>query len=163
MPVEPEINLRPQSPDQADVRELLAELDRHLMGLYEPDHNHLLDLQALLAPEVYFLVARKQGRALGFGAVRMMPGAPDGKGCAYGEIKRMFVRPESRGQRLGERVLIALEGELRRHGINLAKLETGDLQPEALRLYERRGYTRCAPFGGYADNGTSVFYAKALP
>jgi putative acetyltransferase len=31
-----------------------------------------------------------------------------------------------------------------------------------VRLYERNGYRRRATFGGYPDNGLSVFYEKLL-
>jgi putative acetyltransferase len=29
-------------------------------------------------------------------------------------------------------------------------------------MYERAGYVRRGPFGGYPDNGLSLFFAKAL-
>ncbi len=41
-------------------------------------------------------------------------------------------------------------------------LETGSDQTEALRLYQRAGYTLRGPFGAYPDNGLSVFFGKAL-
>ena len=44
----------------------------------------------------------------------------------------------------------------------LALLETGRNQTEAVRLYERCAYTQRAAFGGYPDNGLSVFYEKHL-
>jgi putative acetyltransferase len=31
-----------------------------------------------------------------------------------------------------------------------------------VRLYERAGYVQRAAFGGYPDNGLSVFYEKRL-
>jgi putative acetyltransferase len=74
----------------------------------------------------------------------------------------MYVDPACRGQRLGARLLSALEDALRARGVALALLETGDTQVEARRLYETAGYRPCGPFGGYPDNGLSVFYAKAL-
>jgi putative acetyltransferase len=55
-----------------------------------------------------------------------------------------------------------LESSLRAHGIERALLETGALQHEAVRLYERCGYRRRPAFGGYPDNGLSLFYEKAL-
>jgi putative acetyltransferase len=154
--------IREESPDQAEVRELLAELDRYLGGLYEPEHNHILEVGDLLAPQVRFLVARLDGRTVGCGATRVMPAEPATGGEPYGEIKRMFVRPACRGRRIGRQLLVELEAGLVRQGLGLALLETGDAQPEALRLYERLGYRSRAPFGGYEDNGTSVFYEKRI-
>ena len=73
------IVIRRESPDQPEVRVLLADLDRYLASLYEPEANHILDVQT-----------------------------------------------------------------------------------EAMRLYEGCGYTASGAFGGYPDNGLSVFYGKAL-
>jgi putative acetyltransferase len=41
-------------------------------------------------------------------------------------------------------------------------LETGRDQIEAVRLYERAGYALRGAFGGYPDNGLSLFYEKPL-
>ena len=151
-----------ERPDQPEVITLLDALDHYLASLYAPEDNHILDVQALLAPGVRFMVARLNGQAVGCGAVRLMAGEPATAGRPYGEIKRMYVAPAQRGQRVAEQLLLRLEQQLRDEGINLARLETGGEQRQALRLYERCGYTQCAPFGGYPDNGLSLFYAKTL-
>ena len=80
----------------------------------------------------------------------------------YAELKRMYVLPEFRGLELGRRILAELETHIRAAGLVVARLETGIAQPEALGLYERSGYVRCAPFGGYADDPLSVFMEKRL-
>jgi putative acetyltransferase len=113
-----------------------------------------MDVQQLLDPAVTFLVARRNGVAVGTGAVRRTDG--------YGEIKRMYVAPEQRGQRVAEQVLQRLEDTLRDQGLAWAMLETGAEQTQAVRLYERCGYQRRAAFGGYPDNGLSLFMAKPL-
>jgi putative acetyltransferase len=157
-----EIQIRPTRPDHPQVVALLDELDAYLCTLYAPDDNHILDVQALLAPEVHFVAAWQADRVLGCAAVRRMAGEPATGGQAYGEIKRMMVAPAARGRQLGSRLLAALEQHLRGIGLPLALLETGCDQHEAVRLYERAGYSRCGPFGGYPDNGLSLFYAKAV-
>ncbi len=141
---------------------MLAALDAYLASLYEPEANHILDVQALLRPEIDFLVAEQGGDLLGCGATRRMPGEPDTAGQAYGEVKRMYVLPEHRGQRLAEQILQTLEVRLRAGGIALALLETGRDQTEAVRLYQRCGYQPRAAFGGYDDNGLSLFLEKRL-
>ncbi len=156
------IVIRRERPDQPEVAALLDQLDRYLAALYPPEANHILDVQALLAPDVTFLVARDDCGIVGTGAARRMPGEPATEGKAYGEIKRMFVLPSQRGRGVGVRLLGALEDDLRGQGLTLALLETGRDQLEALRLYERAGYTPRAAFGGYPDNGLSVFLGKSL-
>ena len=161
MPPAP-IAIRPERPDHPAVRSLLGELDAYLATLYEPEENHILDERALLAADVSFLVAECGGRIVGCGAVRRMPAAPDTAMRPYGEIKRMVVELAMRGQRVGERLLNSLESSLRQQGIERALLETGALQTAAVRLYERCGYRRRPAFGGYPDNGLSLFFEKAL-
>ena len=41
------IAIRPERPDHPAAMALLDALDRYLGGLYEPEANHILDLQAL--------------------------------------------------------------------------------------------------------------------
>ena len=154
--------IRAESPDQPDVRALLADLDSYLASLYPPEANHIVDVQGLLAPEVSFYVAREGSQAVGTGAFRRMGGATETDGQPYGEIKRMYVDPAFRGRDIGIKLLDVIERQLRQEGIRLALLETGGQQTQAVRLYERCGYTPRAVFGGYPDNGLSVFYGKAL-
>ena len=157
-----ELVIRPERPDQPEVLALLEALDTYLAGLYAPEDNHILGVQQLLADDVRFLVARRDGVAVGCGAARRMPAEPDTGGQPYGEIKRMFVAPAQRGQRIANALVDQLEAGLRSQGITQALLETGRDQTEALRLYQRAGYTPRGPFGGYPDNGLSVFMAKTL-
>jgi putative acetyltransferase len=156
------LSIRSTRPDGAEVRALLDELDAYLASLYAPEDNHILDVEALLAPDIVFLGAWQGESLLGCGAFRAMPGEPETGGRPYAEIKRMMVRPAARGQRIGARLLAALEDAARERGLPLGLLETGRDQLEAVRLYERAGYTLHGAFGGYPDNGLSLFYAKAL-
>jgi putative acetyltransferase len=57
--------------------------------------------------------------------------------------------------------------EARESGLGVLRLETGDRQLDAMRLYERAGYRRCDAFGDYAEMtpaaiATSVFMEKRL-
>jgi putative acetyltransferase len=160
--VNAEVLIKPERADHPQVVALLGALDRYLGELYEPEANHILSVSELLAPEVNLFVARQGDTIVGTGAVRRMSGEVDTAGQPYGEVKRMYVDPALRGQRIGERLLQTLEGSLRKQGVSLALLETGGDQREAVRLYERCGYARRGAFGGYPDNGLSLFMSKAL-
>ena len=158
----PSIDIRRQRPDHPQVTALLDLLDRYLGSLYAPEDNHILDVRALLAPEVHFFAAWRDDAAIGCAAIRCMPGESESGGQPYGEVKRMFVLPDCRGQRVAEQLLTAVEAAAVESGLRLALLETGRDQAEAIRLYQRCGYVRRGAFGGYADNGLSLFYGKAL-
>lgn len=155
--------VRLSRPDDGRVQTLLAELDAYLYRQYPPDElgteiNHILDVAALLRPEVTFVAAWQVEEPLGCGAIRRMD---DGQG-PYAEVKRMYVRPAARGQRIAERILDTLEQLARSEDRKRMLLETGTRQPEALRLYERCGYIVCGPFGGYPPHPLSVFMEKRL-
>jgi putative acetyltransferase len=156
------VEIKQERADHPQVAALLDALDRYLGELYEPEANHSLSVSELLAPAVSFFVARHGDDIVGTGAVRLMPGEADTAGQPYGEVKRMYVDPAARGQRIGERLLQTLEALLKEQGVALALLETGNDQREAVRLYERCGYTRRGAFAGYPDNGLSLFMSKAL-
>ena len=144
-----------ESPDQPEVIALIAELDAYQRSLYPPESNHFVDIASLCRPHVLFAVARDAGgAAVACGAVVLAAG--------QGEIKRMFVSPRARGQGLAGALLQRLESEARARGCRALMLETGIHQHEALALYERGGYRRRGPFGGYAADPLSVFMAKAL-
>jgi putative acetyltransferase len=157
-----DIVIRPERPDHPQVVALLGALDAYLATLYAPEANHILSIDELLVPDVSFFVAWRGDHVVGTGAVRRMAGEPETGGVAYGEVKRMYVEPSMRGRGVASRMLATLEQTLRGQRLGWALLETGRDQREAVRLYERSGYQRRGPFAGYADNGLSLFYAKAL-
>ncbi len=160
--MKPALVIQAERPDQPDVVAALGALDAYLATLYAPEDNHILDVQALLASDVVFLVAREGSRLLGTGAFRHMPASPETEGRQYAEIKRMVVDPAARGRGIGAQMIAALEAAMQQAGCTLALLETGRDQVEAVRLYGRAGYRRRAAFGGYPDNGLSLFFEKSL-
>jgi putative acetyltransferase len=138
---------------------LLAALDAYLAARYTPDEQHGLHLDALFQPNVRFFVARLAGTAVGCGAIALADG--------YAEVKRMFSSDAARRRGVASAILERLEAEARAAGMPLLRLETGIYQPEAIALYERRGFALRGPFGPYLDMGpqqigTSVFYEKRL-
>lgn len=151
-----EVEVAFEAPDQPDVRALIDALDAYQKPLYPPESHHGIDLDALSQPEVRFAVARERegGRAIGCGAV-VVAGAE-------GELKRMYVVPAWRGRGVAQALLAALEGAARAGGCTALVLETGVLQHEAIGLYRRSGFERCAPFGAYVDDPLSVFMRKVM-
>lgn len=144
-----------ENPNQPEVIQLIEELDAYQKPLYPAESHHGIDMDALSQPNVLFAVIRNDdGLAIGCGAVVLEP--------EYGELKRMFIGPAHRGQGLSKRLLAFLEDQARAKGYTVFALETGIYQPQALGLYERSGYTRCAPFGIYKPDPMSVFMMKTL-
>ena len=151
----PVLSIQPEPPDTADAKALIKELDAHLNGLYRPENRHGLSIAALQENSVVFLVARWDGVAVGCGAVKFVQDE-------YAEVKRMYVTPRWRGRGVAQALLTHLEWLARQKGFRVLRLETGVHQPEAVRLYERAGFARCATFGEYTEDGVSLCYEKRL-
>lgn len=78
------------------------------------------------------------------------------------EIKRMYVLPEFRGKGYAKALLQVAELRARALGSSWLLLETGDLQPEAIALYEAYGFGRIEGFGYYAGYDGQVAMAFDL-
>ena len=144
-----------ETPDQPEVLRFLAASDAFHAERYPVESNHTLPIAELLKDDVTFLVARRNGRALGCGGL-----LNHGDGSA--EIKRMWVDPDARGLGLGRKLLDAIEQEARVLGVQTLRLETGIRQPEAIGLYRAAGYTEIPAFPPYTPDPLSHFMEKVL-
>ncbi|MGE0006899.1 MAG: GNAT family N-acetyltransferase [Parvibaculaceae bacterium] len=150
------VEIRREDPRAPDVTKLIRDLDEMFHRLYPAESNHLIDIETLASPDIHFFVARRNGEALGCGALWH-------RDPAYGEVKRIYVRPEARGLKLSKLILAALEDNARGHGLKTIKLETGTLQPEALGLFTAWGFMRCGPYADYpTDDPYSIFMEKPV-
>jgi GNAT superfamily N-acetyltransferase len=104
-----------------------------------------------------FLIAYDQvtSTALGCGALRDL-------GDNTVEVKRMYVHPDHRGRGIGRRVLAALESHALEQGATRIRLETGRLQPDAVRLYEAAGYRQIPKFGAYVESAKSLCFERVF-
>lgn len=93
------------------------------------------------APHGAFLLVVAAGRTVGCGGLKRL-------GSDTCEIKRMYLLPECRGWGLSAPLLEALEQQARELGYRLARLDTGDRQAAAKRLYEGAGYRPIADYNG---------------
>ena len=145
-----------------DVRALIGELEAVLAAAYTPEQRHGLALDAIFQPNVRFFLARLGGAAVGCGGVALF--------SVFAEVKRMYVREAARGRGVAQAILARIEVEARGAGLSLLRLETGERQVAAIRLYTRAGFRSCPAFGAYAlmapqSVASSVFFEKriALP
>lgn len=96
------------------------------------------------------------GAAVGHGALRLHDG--------NWEVKRVIVDGDQRGRGIGRALMIEMERVARAAGARRLILQTGDRQPEAVRLYERLGYTPIASYEPYASAmPTSLCFEKSFP
>jgi putative acetyltransferase len=149
------VTIAEESPRQNEVAALLRESDAFSAALYPPASIHMIFADELAEPNVRFLVARTDGRAVGCAALVLGQGG-------QAEIKRMFVSDSARGTGVGRALMDALEAIGAREGVRLIQLETGTKNLDALSLYRRFGYRQRGPFGDYPiDDPLSVYMEKA--
>jgi putative acetyltransferase len=142
-----------------EVRVLVGELEDVLSAEYPPEQRHGLDVDAIFQPHVRFFVAAWGGAPVGCGGLALFDD--------FAEVKRMYVRPAARGRGVAQALLERIEAEAREAGLGVLRLETGDKQHAALRMYRRWGFTDRPAFGAYAEMdphaiATSVFLEKAV-
>ncbi len=147
----------PVDPTCAGARRLIALSDAYMAALYPAESNHFESPEALAQAHVRFFGIHDGDELIACGGVKLMH--DEG---SYGEIKRVFVLPAYRGKGLARVIMAALEAQLCREQVPLARLETGIYQPEALGLYRRLGYRERAPFGAYRPDPLSLFMEKRL-
>lgn len=150
----PNITIERERPDTADATALIAELEAVLSPLYAMESRHGYSVGKLIREAVDFFVARVGGAPAACGGIQFYPG--------YGELKRMFVRDAWRGRGLGFAMLEHLAAHARALGCTLLRLETGIHQHAAIKLYERWGFRRIAPFPPYRPDPVSICYEKRL-
>ena len=150
------ITITEERPDSADALQLIDELQSHLNAeKYPAESKHGYSVDKLLREGVAFFVTRNDEIAAGCGGIKLF-------GTEYGEVKRMFVRPQFRGLGLGKLMLDRLARYAQERNANVLRLETGIYQTDAIRLYERYGFERRAPFGEYKVDPLSIYFEKQL-
>lgn len=141
------------SPDaQRLVAAALADLGQRYGGSGDETP---VDPREFSPPEGVFVVAYLDGVAVGCGGWRTRDDDA--------EIKRMYTVPEARGRGVAQAVLALLETSAHAAGRRQMILEAGSRQPEAIRLYEARGYRRIPNFGYYKDAPGAMSYGFELP
>ena len=155
------IEIRQVDPIDADVSKLIRQLDEYQLSIYPAESNHLDSVEELRRVDVFFIGAFQGRKLVGTGAVKQVSDVREK--IKYGEIKRVFVKKSYRGKGISRLIMEHLEKHLVGKGIQVARLETGIYQPEALALYRKTGYRKRSSFGDYPkQDPLSVFMEKQL-
>jgi putative acetyltransferase len=145
-------------PAGPEAMQLVRELSEELGARYRDSGEGAFEPADAKVPRSAFLVAKLEGEPVGCGALR-----PYGDQEPHvAEIKRMYVKPAVRGRGVSRSILAKLESLARGFGYSVIRLETGLLQPEAIHLYVKAGYTRIARYGIYTQNTMSACFEKKI-
>ena len=143
--------------DREDVRALLAQHFAEMRAGSPPSACHVLPVDGLKGPAIRFFTLREDGVLLGCGALKQL-------GTGHGEVKSMRTADMALGRGVGKAMLDHLVATAKQEGMIRISLETGstDQFAAANRLYEKEGFERTGPFGGYADTPFTRFFTRAI-
>jgi ribosomal protein S18 acetylase RimI-like enzyme len=144
--------------DIASLRELWLELHHHharvapqsgeFVGDESSWHVRSSSYREWLAdPRSFLLLARAEGRLVGYALVRVMEAGSELTDSwrvpeVIAEIETMLISAPFRGAGLGARLLDEIDDELARQGITEVMVGLMPGNDGAQRLYERRGFRR---------------------
>lgn len=137
-----------------DFRKLVTELDKDL-AIRDGDEHAFFAQYNKIANIAHVVVAYEGDEPVGCGAIKhYAPGTM--------EVKRMYVPPAMRGRGIAGQVLAELERWTVELGYTTCILETGEKQPEAIRLYTKSDYNLIPNYGQYAEVESSVCFEKRV-
>ncbi|MEO3944302.1 GNAT family N-acetyltransferase [Gorillibacterium sp. CAU 1737] len=143
------------SPQNEDLHQLIDKLDLYLQSVYPPEEIFVLDFSDPHIEETLFLMAYLGEQPVACGAYKPL-------GEEMAELKRIFVDPEFRNRGLASKLIAELERLALEQQIRIMRLETGEGQPEAVRLYEKLGYAHIPRYGEYRCCDSSICMEKVL-
>lgn len=140
--------------ENPDFIELVKFLDADLAIRDGDDHAFYAQFNSI-GKIKYAVVAYDDGVPVGCGALKEF--ASDTM-----EIKRMYTTVESRGKGIATLIMAELEKWASELSFGKCILETGQNQPEAIRLYTKLGYHRIPNYAQYKGVFTSLCFEKEI-
>ncbi|MDK2594095.1 GNAT family N-acetyltransferase [Pseudoalteromonas obscura] len=141
----------------AGLAELFEEIDLLMNSLYPAEANDLVPISEIDSPQTYIIGHYDNGELVACGSFVLKEDIG-----VYAELKRIYVKPSQRGKGMAKAILEHLIMQTKRKKVREIKLETGDQQTAAIKLYESFGFRHCGAFGQYNAEPSSVFMQLAL-
>ncbi|CAN5236877.1 hypothetical protein BH11ACT5_BH11ACT5_09640 [soil metagenome] len=142
-------------------------MNAEMSALYAPRSANFSTAQSAAVEEVLAtrddefvatVVAFVGDSPAGHAALRPAPGELRGTL----EVKKVFVTVPFRGRGISKQLMLELERVAVEHGADRLVLQTGNLQTEAISLYEGLGYSAIPPYGGYDVIPDALCFEKVL-
>jgi len=146
--------------DDLSGGEVIKLLEEHLADMYAtspPESVHALDVDALKSPDITFFSGWFGGELQGCLAIKQL--TPQ-----HIELKSMRTSSSSRKSGVATKLLTHALNTAIDKGYQKVSLETGtqDFFRPARNLYEKFGFTYCAPFSDYELDPHSHFMTREL-
>lgn len=134
---------------------LVEEVQQEYVALYGGPDDAVVDPAQFAPPNGLFLVGLDDGTPAASGGWRHLD-------AERVEVKRMYVARRARRRGFARLILARLEQTAAAAGARRVVLNTGQMQPEAITLYETAGYQPIPGFGHYARYPDALFFGKDL-
>ena len=146
------LEIYPADPTSPDIRHLIGAHLEYGHTSYPNESSHHLTLAQNLAAGVALFAARDAKETVGISGLKMITNMT-------AEIRSMHVLEHARGRGVGKALLRYIIRHAEQTGLHALYLGTGSRAPSApaRRLYQRAGFSYCAPFGAYAADPESVY------
>ena len=148
------IEVKRTNSENEDFRTLVLELEKYLTHADEKVHSKCKKFNNLDTIK-HVIVVYVDKKAVGSGAIRKYTQDTV-------EIKRMFVSENARKKGIGSMILIELETWAKEFGFEKIILETGNMLPEAVKLYKKNNYIQIPNYGQYEGMEQSICFAKKM-
>jgi putative acetyltransferase len=148
------IQLKRTSSSDKDFQILVSLLDKELSIRDGKDHSFYDQFNKIDSIKEV-IVAYENNEPVGCGSIKRYDEHTS-------EIKRMFVKTEHRSQGVASKILHALEEWSAELHYRACILETGQKQPEAIKLYQKSGYQIISNYGQYVGIKNSVCMKKSF-
>jgi putative acetyltransferase len=148
------IELKRTNSENEDFYNLVIDLEKYLTQADEKAHSACKPYNKLETIK-HVIVAFIDQKPIGCGAIRQY-----NKNTV--EIKRMFVAENARGKGIGTKILTELELWAKELDFKTSILETGNMMPEAIKLYKRNNYKQTPNYGQYKGMEKSICFKKEL-
>lgn len=148
------ITIKRTSSEDLDFKNLVLFLDQELKFRDGDEHQFFIQFNTIDTIRnviIYYI----EGKAVGCGAFKKLD-------VETAEIKRMFVHSNYRGKGIAFQILKQLELWATELDYSKCILETGKRQPEAIKLYQKSGYSVIPNFGQYENVISRICFSKRL-
>lgn len=151
------VDIAVDDPRADDVRSLLAIHLRFSHTSTPREYSFALDVEQLVDPSVTFFSARDAGRLVGVAALKRLD-------ASDAELKSMHTVEAERGRGVGRALVDHIVAFATSQGYQRLYLETGSTDEfvSARALYDKAGFSSCAPFGDYRASDYNTFMALDL-
>jgi GNAT superfamily N-acetyltransferase len=150
-----ELQLLDVTLDQPQAQQLIAELQQEYLERYGGRDQTPMTSAEFEPPPGAFVIALADGEPAGCAGIRCHDDET-------AELKRLYVRTSHRRLGLASLLLLTVEDRARKLGYRRMILETGLKQPEAISLYQARGYSPTATYGIHSGSPHSRSFIKTL-